>query len=194
MSAKTIIVDFALSPPQEITGTLWDSSPVSPLPHPSRIDLFVASRLLIQSLYPDNDYIWATHSKRPVLLDNCHERIDTHLSISHHPEMIFAASSNCPIGVDIEKIRDIPARFFARPEEVNRLNITPLELWVLKEALYKSLPDIAQPHSIRLLQLERDGDSFRSNYQGYQRYLRLYHYESFVLGVSCGLFGEKTHG
>ncbi len=71
------------------------------------------------------------------------ENSELYISISHSFDMVFAAVSEKPIGVDIERIKDINfsvAKKFANDEELEYIGSDLkrfYEIWTAKEAYYK---------------------------------------------------------
>lgn len=80
-----------------------------------------------------------------------HEYLDVHFNITHSGCWVVVATSNVPVGVDVEKIRKVPegvaTRFFSEPEknwlstalnEDDKANIF-FTLWTLKESFLKAI-------------------------------------------------------
>lgn len=88
-------------------------------------------------------------NERPLL--KIGDRIsELHLSLSHTDGLGAAALGERAIGIDIERVREIPRRawkFFLQPEEIVSVQQTPgtaIDWWSAKEAAWKALSSSAQ--------------------------------------------------
>lgn len=114
-------------------------------PHAKRRQSLTARVLLyklIQEYYPDIDLSNLTFNERgkPSIVDND----NLYLSITHSNDMVGCAISEKPIGIDVEKKRDVAVKTINRvctAWEQKYLEEKPMDffkLWTAKEALYKA--------------------------------------------------------
>lgn len=100
---------------------------------------------LIQEYYPDIDLSNLTFNERgkPSIVDND----NLYLSITHSNDMVGCAISEKPIGIDVEKKRDVSFKTIRRvctAWEQKYLEKQPMDFfkfWTAKEALYKAVND-----------------------------------------------------
>lgn len=126
-------------------------------------------------------------------------RSSLHFNVSHSGQWVVAAFAGKPVGIDVEKIRDvnlqIAHRFFS-PMEVNFLMSAPedqrkshfFELWTLKESYLKSIgKGLTQPLSS--FTISKIGNKINLGESGKPAEVFLYHVdleEGYVLSVCAG--------
>ena len=90
------------------------------------------------------------------------EGSDMHISISHSGEYAVCALSENPVGIDIEKIREVSERLIdrvctAREREYVTSNERFFEVWTAKEAYFKKIgTGITNLRSVETLDLKRE--------------------------------------
>ena len=97
---------------------------------------------LLQEYYPGVEFsrLVSNESGRPIISNN--ESI--YLSLTHSGDMVGCAISEKPVGIDIEKKREVPIKTINRVctfSEQKYLEKNPMrffKLWTAKEALYKA--------------------------------------------------------
>lgn len=136
-----IVLNFGLSPTdQALTELLQQSFPQAS--HPTRLQGFYSSRhSLLQNLrefFPDCSY-------QDLLLHSHHQLAaypDLTLSLSHSPlagaSVLGGKGEYQGLGIDIEPLsRVVKESIIHRVTTPRDQNLSPVEIWCLKEAIYK---------------------------------------------------------
>ena len=94
---------------------------------------------LLEKEYLDNHKVYYLDSKKPYL------KSVIQYNLSHKGECVLLGLSSCSIGVDLELEKDLAQSFidfsFSKAEVKNMevFNISPIQMWTIKEALLKCL-------------------------------------------------------
>jgi len=95
---------------------------------------FLASRLLFNEIYPNQQIIYNKHGAPEI-------KNGSHISISHSKNLVAIASSKHKVGLDIEQISEKSLRFsskFVSKDTCNNLSQEKATLiWCCKEAIFK---------------------------------------------------------
>jgi 4'-phosphopantetheinyl transferase EntD len=129
----------------------WHTLAINRMPdvHPRRKEEWALARLCLELCLED---LGIKLKPSEIVFKNNHfiEKLD-HLSFSLSHTKTWAAAFVAPVmkarqvGVDIElRGRKVPDNVKHRLLNPLDISLSPLELWVIKEAAYKSLPAIAQ--------------------------------------------------
>jgi 4'-phosphopantetheinyl transferase len=94
-------------------------------------------------------------------------------SVSHSGDAVICAVSDKPIGIDIEKIRDVrfrTAERFATAEEIEYIGENTerfFEIWTLKEAYFKCI-GTGLDSSVKNVSFKINGDKIECSEKGYK--------------------------
>lgn len=145
----------------------------------------------------------SSHGK-PYLVDHK----DFHFNLSHSGDWVVCAVSSKPVGIDVEKIKDmdlsIAKRFFSR-EEVTDLFLKKddektgyfFDLWTLKESYIKADGrGLSLPLSSFFFKIEKDNIIFTSENEPENFFFRKYYIEKEYKLAVCSMeskFPDKIH-
>ncbi len=101
------------------------------------------------------------------------ENADVQFSVSHSGDAVICAVSDKPVGVDIEKIRDVSfktAERFATAEELEYIGENAerfFEIWTLKEAYFKCI-GTGLDSSVKSISFKINGEKIECSEKGYK--------------------------
>ena len=121
------------------------------------------------------------------------ENVDAHFSVSHSGDAVICAVSERPVGIDIEKIRDVrfkTAERFATAQELEYIGENTerfFEIWTLKEAYFKCI-GTGLDASIKDVSFKISGNEIECSEKGYE-----FKFLKAADGYCCSIC-EKTRG